>query len=117
MRFHACRTPNEIDRRRGCIADLRRSKNNLSRMLNGKDTYGSINREELYSSSGGYKNRNSWAPNQYEDPNTREKDTRSLLRQQEQMMAKLFFVHPLVTNNKMEITNVVGSLYLWILHY
>ena len=57
-------------------------------MLNGKDTYGSINREELYSSSGGYKNRNSWAPNQYEDPNTREKDTRSLLRQQEQMMAK-----------------------------
>ena len=88
MRFHACRTPNEIDRRRGCIADLRRSKNNLSRMLNGKDTYGSINREELYSSSGGYKNRNSWAPNQYEDPNTREKDTRSLLRQQEQMMAK-----------------------------
>ena len=87
-KFYACRTPNEIDRRRGCIADLRRSKNNLSRMLNGKDTYGSINREELYSSSGGYKNRNSWAPNQYEDPNTREKDTRSLLRQQEQMMAK-----------------------------
>ena len=59
----------------------------LSRMLNGKDTYGSINREELYSSSGGYKNRNSWAPNQYEAKHTRE-DTRSLLRQQEQMMAK-----------------------------
>ena len=63
-------------------------------MASGKDTYGSINRDQLYSGTGGgtsnfnNKNRNSWEPNQYEDPNTREKDTRSLLRQQEQMMAK-----------------------------
>ena len=85
-------TPSEVDRRRGCIADLRRSKNSLSRMASGKDTYGSINRDQLYSGTGSgnnnSKNRNSWTPNQYEDPNTREKDTRSLLRQQEQMMAK-----------------------------
>ena len=85
-------TPSEVDRRRGFIADLRRSKNSLSRMASGKDTYGSINRDQLYSGTGSgnnnSKNRNSWTPNQYEDPNTREKDTRSLLRQQEQMMAK-----------------------------
>ena len=41
-----------------------------------------------FPSNNNSKNRNSWTPNQYEDPNTREKDTRSLLRQQEQMMAK-----------------------------
>lgn len=88
--FWLCRrTPSEIDRRRGMLADVRRSKVELSRMLNENETYGSVSRDELlYGGKSKQSPGTDYSGRQFESEHTRERDTRDILRMQEQVMKK-----------------------------
>ena len=72
------------------LADVKRSKVELSRLLNGNETYGSVSRDELL--YGGRSNPSrqgagsDYSARQFEGEHTRERDTRDVLRMQEQMM-------------------------------